>query len=118
MARAVAGAVRAWASGALQAPVPEDFAAFRARVTRGLARLCEAGAEEAASVVAFTSGGVIGVAVAQALGLGGEQAVELGLAVDNASITELRFSRRDPTRLGLKRFNVAAHLDAGLLTGL
>lgn len=118
MARAVAAAVRAWASGELSAPVPEDFAAFRARVARALARLSEAAVAQEAPVVAFTSGGVIGAAVAQALGLGPAQAVELGLAVDNASVTELRFSRREPARLGLKRFNVVSHLEGELLTGL
>ena len=118
MARAVAAVVRGWACGELAAPVPEDYAAFRARVARGLLRLCEAGAAQDASVVAFTSGGFIGAAVAQALGLGEVQAVELGLTVDNASLTELRFSRREPGRLGLKRFNGVAHLGRALLTGL
>jgi broad specificity phosphatase PhoE len=118
MARAVAGVVRAWACGDYVAPVSEDFAAFRARVSRGLARLCEAGAAQEGSVVAFTSGGFIGAAVAQALGLDAAQAVELGLTVDNASITELRFSRREPERLGLKRFNGVAHLEAEGVTGI
>lgn len=116
MAKVVAAVVRGWARGEIAAPVDEPFAAFRERVRGALAAL-GTGLEGSDAALAFTSGGFIGSAVAECLGATPDAAVELGLQVDNASITELRFSRREPNRFVLKRFNVAAHLGE-LLTGL
>jgi len=116
-ARMVASVVRGWALGRIQAPVSEDYATFRARVGRGLQALCKnlSGNDVA---IAFTSGGFIGAAVAQALGLDVVGAVELGLQVDNASITELRFSSKEINRFMLKRFNGVGHLPPDLITGI
>lgn len=117
LARGVAAILRNWAAGDLQAPVGEDFATFLARARRGI-EVLKSRANSEAPVIAFTSAGFIGAAVAQALGAGVEHAIELALAVDNASFTELRFSRRDPDRLTLRRFNVVSHLQPELLTYL
>jgi broad specificity phosphatase PhoE len=100
---------RRWARGELPpAFSTESWPAFRARVERGLrAVLDEAG--RGATVIAFTSGGPIGVAVAWALGLGDEQALELAWIVENASVTELLYGEG---RVSLKSFNVQPRLGA------
>lgn len=116
-ARAVGSVLRSWSLGEFAAPVEEDFATFLTRAKRGVDVLRERAVDDA-PVVAFTSAGFIGAAVAQAMGGAHALAMELALAVDNASVTELLFSRRDPSRLTLKRFNVVSHLQPDLLTAI
>lgn len=107
-----------WAEGGLADHAPEPFAAFRARVDRALHRLVAlASAAQAGTALAVTSGGVIGAAVARALGASDSHALQAGLAVDNASLTEFLFSATGHhDRLSLKRFNGVAHLPASHLT--
>lgn len=93
----------------------ESWQAFRARVRAGLTSVARGlGKDEAAAV--FTSGGVIGAAVGEALGLTGRRAVSLSWRVLNASVTELSFGRSGFALLG---FNDVGHLrraGPGLLT--
>lgn len=100
---------RRWARGELPVSLSsESWTAFRARVEQGLrAILAEAG--QGATAIAFTSGGPIGSAVAWALGLGDEQALELAWIVENASVTELLHGQG---RTSLKSFNVQPRLGA------
>jgi broad specificity phosphatase PhoE len=61
-----------------------------------------AGPEVARTTAVFTSGGPIGSTVAWALGLGDQAALELGWALQNATVTEL--VQREG-RVWLKSFN-------------
>lgn len=83
----------------------ETFAALRGRVTEALWRLADHVGQ--GTVLVFTHGGPVRVAVAEALGLppGGERRV---LGVRNASLTVLQ--RRDG-QWALRAFNEAGHLD-------
>jgi hypothetical protein len=64
----------------------------------------------------FTSGGPVGSAVAWALGLGDEQALDLAWMVDNATVTEILFSGE---QVSLKSFNVQPRIGAAeLVTGV
>lgn len=93
---------RRWARGELPpALAHESWQAFRGRVEVGVRRIMEE-AGRGATVAAFTSGGPIGSTVASVLGLDDERALELAWAVDNATLTELLFSRE---RISLKSFN-------------
>ena len=95
----------AWLDGVLAAPGVEPWSAFRERVTGALRHLIE-NSPRGRRVVVFTSGGVIGLAVA--LALGARSALEANWRVKNCSLTEFRF-RRD--RLSLDSFNTLPHLD-------
>jgi broad specificity phosphatase PhoE len=59
-------------------------------------------------IVAFTSGGPIGVTVQFALGAPDRAALELNWRVRNSSLTEFVFTR---DRFTLDMFNAAPHLD-------
>ena len=59
-------------------------------------------------MVAFTSGGFIGVAVQIALGAPDPSGLEVNWRVRNSSLTEFLFSRG---RLSLDSFNAIPHLD-------
>lgn len=88
------------------------FAAFRARADRAVSALTAAEGT-GRTVVAFSSGGLIGAAVAGVLGAGDAGAVELGLVIYNASISELLYTKG---RASLLSFNTTPHLDKALLT--
>ncbi|MCB9663309.1 MAG: histidine phosphatase family protein [Alphaproteobacteria bacterium] len=101
------GAMERWVAGSLDVPGAEPWPVFRARVGAALDRLAARGVP-GGTVLAFTSGGVVGAAVATVLGLPSEAgALDLSFEVANASLTELRVSGR---RRGLHAFNLAAHL--------
>lgn len=105
--------MRHWSTGELHHPDVEPYAAFRERVAACIGRLGDAGVER---VVAVTSAGPVGAAVALALELDDARAVELSFVVQNASVTELR--ARGP-RCSLFRFNGVGHLsDPALRTFL
>lgn len=96
----------AWVEGRLQIPGVESWEAFRARVGRALDQLCAGPSGQ--TVVAVTSGGVVGCAVADVLGVTSDLTAEaLAFAVENTSVTSLRYSG---PRRSLHRFNVVSHL--------
>jgi broad specificity phosphatase PhoE len=82
---AVAGALKRWVAGTLAGKDIETFASFSARVTVALERA----ARTHRSPLIVTSGGPIGIAVAQALGLEAPDGLRRGLRFFNASITEI-----------------------------
>jgi len=96
-----------WVAGALAAPEVEPWTAFHERVRRGLRRITS-GAGSGRRVVAFTSGGFIGVAVQIALRAPDPSGLEVNWRVRNASLTGFLFSGE---RLSLDTFNAIPHLD-------
>ena len=90
-----------------KAVLPSSFKASASAVA-------PAGAE---TVVAFTSGGVIAAALAEALKLDGKTAFEMNWRIYNASVHVFRLGKRGLTLLG---FNNVSHLelakDPALLT--
>lgn len=85
-------AMALWVEGHPATAGVESFAAFRARAARALDALT-AGDGRGRTVLAFTSGGTIGAIVAAVLEVGDRHALELGFASENASCTEIAFSR-------------------------
>jgi broad specificity phosphatase PhoE len=96
-----------WITGELDSPEVESWRAFRDRVQRGLRRITRGGAS-GRRVVAFTSGGPIGVAVQTAVDAPDRSGLELNWRVRNCSLTEFVFSGK---RLSLDSFNAITHLD-------
>lgn len=93
----------------------ESWQSFRARVRAGLGMVVRRLGKDDTAVI-FTSGGVIGAALGEALGLTASRAVALSWRVLNASVTELSFGR---SGFSLAGFNDVGHLrraGAGLLT--
>jgi broad specificity phosphatase PhoE len=102
--KALSGVLSLWLDGA---PCPaEPWSAFRRRVAEGLAAAV-AGRRNDEVVAIFTSGGVIGTAVGEALGLPPERSMALSWRIYNASVTELRYGR---SGFSLAGFNAVAHL--------
>lgn len=101
--------MRHWSQGELDHPDVEPYRLFRARVEACVAGLT---AEREGWVVAVTSGGPVGAAVAGALGLDDARAVDLSFVVQNASVSELQGRERP----GLFRFNGVGHLLPALRT--
>ncbi len=66
-------------------------------------------------VLVVTSGGPVSVAARHALGAEPDKGVELLFALQNASVTELRYTEE---RLSLVRFNEVGHLPASMITGI
>lgn len=95
---------RRWARGELHVPEYEAWTDFKRRVQAGLERIREQNGS-GKTVVAFTSGGVIAVAMGLALDLDDEQIVGLSWIVRNASYTEFLFA---PDRFGLSVFNATS----------
>ena len=60
------------------------------------------------NVAVFSSGGAIGALIAGVLGVRDETALQLGYAVQNTGVSELRYS--GSRRISLSRFNSLAHL--------
>lgn len=104
-----------WIEGRAGAqPLKETWEAFCARCRDGRRAVAP---ESAGTVVAFTSGGVIAAALAEALKLDGGKAFEMNWRIYNASVHVFRLGRRGLTLLG---FNNVSHLelakDSSLLT--
>ncbi len=93
-----------WSAGA-EGP-GESFAAFRARCRAALERLVEL-APRGGTLAAFSSGGLIGALVGELLGASGASQLELGFALYNTGVVELKLSGQ---RRSLSRFNVTSHL--------
>lgn len=104
--RVLQAIMKRWARGELAPEALETWSEFQTRVRRALQRAMSLEGRSL-RVAAFSSGGAIGAAVAHVLGADGERALELGWALNNASVTELLFSG---TRVSLSRFNALPHL--------
>lgn len=98
----------AWVRGELEPPGPavEPFDRFRQRTESALRRLTDG--PRGRTVVAFTSAGPTGVAVASSFGLDNEKALELSWMVLNSAVSEFLFSNG---RFSLRSFNTLPHLD-------
>jgi broad specificity phosphatase PhoE len=96
-----------WIEGALEAEGVETWATFRGRVARAIRRITEA-AGSGKRVVAFTSGGPIGLAVQMSMRAPDRSALEVNWRVRNCSLTEFIFSQ---DRFTLDMFNAIPHLE-------
>lgn len=110
--RMLEAAMARWIAGALGGSGVEPWPQFRDRVRDALSRIT-ADATPGRRVVAFTSGGPIGVAVQTALAAPDQSAIEVNWRVRNCSLTRFLFSRGKFT---LDCFNAVPHLDDGLLS--
>ncbi len=105
---------RRWARGEVGHDEVESWPAFRARVSRGMAKIAELGRGKTALV--FTSAGAVASATAEALGVTDEERVlDLSWSLYNGSLTELDFTGE---RWGLRSFNGTAHLERRLITSV
>lgn len=95
----------AWQAGTVIHPDVEPWAAFRVRVRTALDDLLRA--PSGSTVLAFTSGGVIGLSVALALEAPDTTALNLNWRVKNGSLTRLTFGGG---RVSLDSFNEVRHL--------
>jgi broad specificity phosphatase PhoE len=120
--RAFAHVMGAWHRGEISAADHdglETFDGFVARIQRGLDTVIRnhGGGQHIALV---TSGGPISVAVKIALGLAPEATMNLGRAIRNASVTEVRWRSRGfswaPGNFSLYGFNHVHHLSNDLVT--
>ncbi|WP_278911996.1 histidine phosphatase family protein [Deinococcus wulumuqiensis] len=99
----------AWQAGRVTHPEVEGWADFRARVRDALGDVLRLPSGTVA--VVFTSGGVIGLAVALALDAPDASALRLNWRVKNGSLTRLTFGGG---RLSLDTFNEEGHLPPDL----
>lgn len=99
----------AWQAGRVTHPEVEGWADFRARVRDALGDVLRLPSSTVA--VVFTSGGVIGLAVALALDAPDASALRLNWRVKNGSLTRLTFGGG---RLSLDTFNEEGHLPPDL----
>lgn len=83
----------------------ETWDEFHRRVTRGISQLTDI---DHKTVVAFTSGGVIAVALKTALGLSDEMTFRLNWRIYNGSVHTFRMGR---SGLSLQGYNNIAHLE-------
>lgn len=100
-------AVGRWAGGEHDEDYREPWGAFCARVEDGLRRLH---AEPAHTTLVFTSGGPILAACRHVLNVPSEEAIRMGWALANASVTQLTMSE---SGFRLATFNEHAHVFAG-----
>jgi broad specificity phosphatase PhoE len=99
--------MRMWAGGELDLGDGESWTAFTERVASAM-RTMMSRAASGQRVAAFSSGGAIGVAIADIVKAPYEQALEFGWALNNASVSDVLFSSE---RTSLSRFNVLSHLE-------
>jgi broad specificity phosphatase PhoE len=100
-------AVRLWIRGGIQTEGIETLDLFLNRI-EGVLTLLRESDRRGEQVIAFTSGGVTGAAVALATGADMEKTIELTWMVRNTGLTEFLYSR---DRLTLSAFNRIPHLD-------
>ncbi len=103
---------RAWATGALDVGELESFAAFAARVERGLDSIMSSEGR-GRRVLVVTSGGPISIAVKGCLALGEESTLKVALALANASTTEIKWRGGETTLFG---YNHIHYLPRELVT--
>lgn len=99
--------VARWMGGAHDSDYAETWTQFVDRVSAALSSAVEASTDDRDTVVS-TSGGPIGIVMAQLLGLPPERGMALTRGLVNASYTHLLVRRSQPR---LCCFNVHAHLD-------
>lgn len=92
-------------------PEVETWADFRGRVRAALENIL--GSEGGSTVLAFTSGGVIGSVVAGVLDAPDTSVLKLNWRVRNASVTRFTFGNG---RVSLDSFNETGHLSSKLLS--
>jgi broad specificity phosphatase PhoE len=95
-----------WIAGTLEAPGLETWRQFHDRVARALRAIIDAD-RPSRRVVAFTSGGPIGIAVQTVLQAPETMAIEVNWRIRNCSFTEFLFTR---DRISLDTFNATPHL--------
>jgi broad specificity phosphatase PhoE len=105
--------MKRWAKGEFRDRlVPyEDFSR---QVLKGLQKIMRAEGRKR-RVLVVTSGGPVSLSTRHALDATADRAVELMFALNNASVTELRYTEN---RLSLVRFNDVGYLPAHMLTGI
>lgn len=104
--------VDAYLRGSISHPQVETWAAFKTRVRAALADVFSGPSDQ--TVLAFTSGGVIGLSVAGVLEAPDASALKLNWRVKNGSITRFTYGRGG--RVSLDSFNETAHLGPELVT--
>ncbi len=97
--------MRLWVRDEVNAGDFESWPAFKSRVQAGLNKITLAN-DGGKTVLAFTSGGPVGVATGSALNLSDEKMLELAWAVRNGAYAEFLFSGQ---RFSLSTFNAASH---------
>ncbi len=103
---------RAWANGSLDVGELESFAAFSARVVRGLDAIMS-GEGRGRQALVVTSGGPISVAVRGCLDLGEEATLRVALALANGSTSEIKWRGGETTLFG---YNHVHYLPRELVT--
>lgn len=98
--------MRSWVRGEINEPGVESWQHFTDRITEVIRDIQQRFGRKQ-TVVAFTSGGVVGAAVGLSFGLSPEKSIETSWMVQNASLTEFTFT---PDRFTLSRFNALPHL--------
>ena len=94
-------------------PGTESYGRFHERVIRGIARI-RSEYSSGKTVVVFTSGGAISIALQHALDLSKQKALSLQWIIKNSSITEFTYNREKFTLTG---FNLTPHLEEeGMIT--
>lgn len=96
-----------WIAAKLDAAGLEPWAAFHARVRKGLRSIVDAD-RPSRRVAIFTSAGPIGVMLQTVLCAPEQTAIELHWRIRNCSLTELVFTR---DRISLDIFNATPHLN-------
>jgi broad specificity phosphatase PhoE len=105
--RTIKAALADWSEGKLQGPLPETWQGFGARIAAAMQSAC-AGLPADANVLAATSGGAIGRAIADLLQAPAQTAIELNLQFRNSGFCEIFFS---PRSMRLISFNCVPHLE-------
>lgn len=103
---------RQWVRGELDTGALETFAAFGARVERGLRAVMDAEGR-GRQVAVVTSGGPISIAMRKSLSLPDEMVMRIAAVIGNASVTEMRWRGSE---LSLFGFNHLHHVGADLVT--
>lgn len=103
------GAVARWVEGGHEADYAEPWLGFKQRCVAALNDLAAATSPKGTTLV-FTSGGFIGVACAQLLGLSDLQAFAINWSLANAGITKIATGRDG---LRLVSINEHGHLESG-----
>lgn len=96
-----------WVAGTYESQGIETFRDYHARVVEGLARVAR-NAEARDKIAIFTSGGVVSMAMKEALDLSDKEAMRLGWWVKNTAVTVLAYKK---DRFNLISFNSLAHLE-------
>lgn len=103
----------AWAKGELEMPGVDSWASFCKKVETGIGKMTSE-KRSGQRIVAFTSGGPIGVAVQLALQTKPEMTLDVMWSAVNASITEFRFSYTKKG-ISLNGYNAVPHLEGSSL---